>query len=50
MAWTIGYVPTVTLPVFKGPSGMPVGVQVLARRYDDRRLFAAARRIYELLK
>ena len=49
MPWTIGHVPTLTLPVFKGPSGMPVGLQVLARRYDDRKLFAVAQRIHELL-
>jgi amidase len=49
MPWTIGHVPTITLPVFRGPSGMPVGLQVLARRYQDRRLFAAAQRIYEIL-
>jgi amidase len=49
MPWTIGHVPTLTLPVFKGPSGMPVGLQVLARRYDDRKLFAVAQKIYELL-
>jgi Asp-tRNA(Asn)/Glu-tRNA(Gln) amidotransferase A subunit family amidase len=50
MPWTVGYVPTVTLPVFKGPSGMPVGMQVLAKRYEDRKLLAAARWIYERLR
>ena len=49
MPWTIGHVPTITLPVFKGPSGMPVGLQVLARRFQDRRLFALAQRVYEIL-
>jgi len=49
MAWTIGHVPTITLPVFKGPGGMPVGMQVLAPRYADRKLFAAARWIHEAL-
>ena len=49
MAWTIGYVPTLTLPLFKGPGGMPVGMQVLAERYGDRKLFAVARWIYEVL-
>jgi Asp-tRNA(Asn)/Glu-tRNA(Gln) amidotransferase A subunit family amidase len=49
MAWTIGHVPTITLPVFKGPDGMPVGMQVLAPRYADRALLAHARWIYEAL-
>jgi Asp-tRNA(Asn)/Glu-tRNA(Gln) amidotransferase A subunit family amidase len=49
MPWTIGHVPTITLPVFRGPSGMPVGLQVLARRFHDRRLFALAQRVYEML-
>jgi amidase len=49
MPWTVAYVPTITLPLFKGPSGMPVGLQVLARRYQDRRLFAVASTVCEKL-
>jgi amidase len=49
MPWTIGHVPTITLPLFKGPNGMPVGIQVLARRYQDRKLFAVATTVYERL-
>jgi Asp-tRNA(Asn)/Glu-tRNA(Gln) amidotransferase A subunit family amidase len=41
-AWTLLHVPTLTLPVFKGPSGLPVGIQLVGRRGDDARLFAAA--------
>ena len=44
--WTTMHVPVVTLPVFKGPNGLPVGAQLVARRSDDRRLFAAARWVY----
>jgi Asp-tRNA(Asn)/Glu-tRNA(Gln) amidotransferase A subunit family amidase len=32
-----------TLPLFTGPVGLPVGAQFVARRYNDRRLFEAAR-------
>jgi Asp-tRNA(Asn)/Glu-tRNA(Gln) amidotransferase A subunit family amidase len=46
MMWTVLHLPTVTLPLFNGPNGMPVGAQVLARRRDDRRLFACARWLY----
>lgn len=40
--WTTVHAPSVTIPVFKGPNGLPVGAQLIARRNEDRRLFAAA--------
>jgi Asp-tRNA(Asn)/Glu-tRNA(Gln) amidotransferase A subunit family amidase len=39
----------VTLPVFKGPNGLPVGAQLIARRNDDRRLLAAGQWVYRQL-
>jgi amidase len=41
--WTTMHVPSMTLPLFTGPAGLPVGAQFVARRYNDRRLFEAAR-------
>ena len=41
--WTTLHVPAVSLPVFKGPDGMPIGAQLIATRHDDRKLFACAR-------
>src|SRR5499426_1135855 len=41
--WTVLYGPTMSLPTHRGPNGLPVGLQVVARRYDDDRLFACAR-------
>jgi Asp-tRNA(Asn)/Glu-tRNA(Gln) amidotransferase A subunit family amidase len=41
--WTTLHVPCVTLPLFRGPNGLPVGAQLIARRNEDRRLFEAAR-------
>lgn len=41
--WTILHVPAISLPVFKGPNGLPIGAQLLAKRHDDRKLFAHAR-------
>ena len=41
--WTVLHMPSITLPVFKGPNGMPVGAQLIAKRRDDRGLFAASR-------
>jgi Asp-tRNA(Asn)/Glu-tRNA(Gln) amidotransferase A subunit family amidase len=40
--WTLMGLPCITLPLFKGPNGMPVGVQLLARRGRDRLLLSVA--------
>jgi Asp-tRNA(Asn)/Glu-tRNA(Gln) amidotransferase A subunit family amidase len=47
--WTSLHVPSVSIPVFKGPAGMPIGAQLIAKRHDDRRLFACAQWAYEKL-
>ncbi|MFM9969305.1 MAG: amidase [Burkholderiales bacterium] len=47
--WTTLHVPALTLPVFKGPNGMPIGLQVIAAPGADRYLFAAADWIYRRL-
>jgi Asp-tRNA(Asn)/Glu-tRNA(Gln) amidotransferase A subunit family amidase len=48
-SWSLMHVPTMNVPVFSGPSGLPVGAQVIAARSEDRKLFAAARWIYREL-
>ena len=48
--WTVLYVPSLTLPTHLGPHGLPVGIQLVAPRYEDDRLFACARWIYERLR
>jgi len=50
MIWTTMHVPSITLPAFEGSSGMPIGAQLIARRSDDRRLFAAARWVFRVLR
>ena len=47
--WTILHVPTMSLPTHRGPSGLPVGIQLIGRRYDDQRLFACAKWVWEKL-
>ena len=47
--WTALHVPAITLPVFKSPDGLPVGAQLLAKRHDDRKLFACAQWAYRRL-
>jgi len=50
MIWTATHVPSLTLPVFQGPNGLPVGMQLVAKRCDDRRLFAVARWVWRVLR
>ncbi len=47
--WTILHVPALSLPTHRGPNGLPVGIQLIARRYDDQRLFACAQWAWERL-
>jgi Asp-tRNA(Asn)/Glu-tRNA(Gln) amidotransferase A subunit family amidase len=49
MMSTALHVPSVSLPVLTGPSDMPIGLQILTRRHDDRKLFAWARWAYRQL-
>jgi len=41
--WTSTHVPCMTLPLFSGPNGLPVGAQLIAARNHDRLLFDASR-------
>lgn len=47
--WTLLYTPCLTLPVGKGLSGMPLGVQLVGRRFEDEKLFSIASSIETLL-
>jgi amidase len=49
MMSTVLHVPSLSLPVFTGPNGLPIGLQILARRHDDRALFGWARWAYRAL-
>lgn len=49
MMWTILHVPSISLPVFRGPNGMPIGAQLIAKRQGDRALFAASRWVQQRL-
>jgi Asp-tRNA(Asn)/Glu-tRNA(Gln) amidotransferase A subunit family amidase len=40
--WTLLYTPCVTLPRGFGPNGLPVGIQLVCRRFEDEKLFAFA--------
>jgi amidase len=45
--WTALHTPAMTLPTHRGPNNLPVGIQLVAQRYDDDRLFACARWIWD---
>ncbi|MBX6320673.1 MAG: amidase [Rhodospirillaceae bacterium] len=47
--WTLLGVPAVTLPLLKGPSGLPIGVQLVGSRGEDGRLLGTARWLVERL-
>ncbi len=47
--WTTMHVPAVSVPVFMGPHGLPIGAQLIGRRNADREMFNAARWIYRAL-
>ena len=48
--FTALHLPCVALPGFSGPSGLPVGIQLIARRFADNRLLQTARIVEKLIK
>jgi len=38
LMWTLTYLPTISVPLFKSPEGLPFGLQIGARRYNDYRI------------
>jgi amidase len=47
--WTLLHTPALTLPFGRGPSGMPIGVQLVGRRFNDEKLLMTASAIEEIL-
>ena len=39
LMWTLAHLPVVSVPQFKSPNGLPFGMQVAARKYNDYLLF-----------
>lgn len=40
--WTLLHLPCINVPGLVGPSGLPIGVQLVGARGDDARLLAVA--------
>ncbi len=47
--WTTMHVPAITIPVFTGPKGLPVGAQLIGAHDNDRNLLASALWVYRQL-
>ena len=43
--WTLMGVPTISLPLLKGPNGMPIGVQLIGRKGRDADLIQVAQKL-----
>jgi Asp-tRNA(Asn)/Glu-tRNA(Gln) amidotransferase A subunit family amidase len=43
--WTLLHVPCVAVPGFTGPNGLPVGLQLVGRRFEDAQVLAAAQTV-----
>jgi Asp-tRNA(Asn)/Glu-tRNA(Gln) amidotransferase A subunit family amidase len=49
MMWTALHTPSISLPVFDGPAGMPMGLQVIGRRGNDAQALLCAEWIHQIL-
>jgi len=47
LIWTLCHVPTVNLPIFKSPNGMPFGAQAISKRYSDYDLLDFSNMLFE---
>lgn len=45
--FTALHTPSLTLPTHRGPGNLPVGIQLVGQRYDDDRLLACARWVWQ---
>jgi Asp-tRNA(Asn)/Glu-tRNA(Gln) amidotransferase A subunit family amidase len=48
LMWTLAHLPAVSAPAFSSPNGLPFGVQILARKYNDHLLLAFVQHIFNL--
>ena len=45
LMWTLAHLAVISAPVFRSPEGMPFGLQLVARRYNDPLLFSFIREL-----
>lgn len=49
LIWTFLGFPALSLPLFRGPGGLPFGLQIVGKRYDDYKVLRAARELLAAL-
>lgn len=49
LIWTFLGFPALSIPLFTGPNGLPFGLQVVAKRYDDHLLLQVAKDILQYI-
>lgn len=47
LIWTLCHVPTISVPLFTGPTGLPFGAQIASRRFRDYSLLKFAQRFHK---
>lgn len=47
--WTMLYTPCMTIPRGFGPNGMPLGIQLVGRQFEDEKLFSLAKSVERLI-
>ncbi|TGM60685.1 amidase [Leptospira vanthielii] len=35
LIWTLSHVPSIAIPLYRSPSGLPIGIQAISRRFND---------------
>jgi Asp-tRNA(Asn)/Glu-tRNA(Gln) amidotransferase A subunit family amidase len=50
VTWTLLGVPCLNLPVGVGPNGLPVGIQLIGRRHDDKTILALGQHLMRELR
>lgn len=47
--WTAMHLPCLTLPAGRGANGLPIGVQLVGRRGEDRRLLTIGKHVEQIV-
>ena len=47
LIWTLGHIPSIAAPVFRCPRGLPFGVQIFSKKWNDYRLLQGVEELVE---
>jgi Asp-tRNA(Asn)/Glu-tRNA(Gln) amidotransferase A subunit family amidase len=50
LMWTVLHTPVLNVPGFVGPHGMPIGLSLIAPRYQDRKLLHVGKAVAEVFE